>query len=120
MSKSSQQEVVDRCSLLRFNRVKSLSNVLRDVEDVVPQRELTNQQRTELDGIVKGCCNVLKQLEKALDRYQELDSSPKSLGGKSRKVWKRFTWDQNDIDEFRSQITSNIMLFNTFLGRLTW
>jgi peptidoglycan hydrolase CwlO-like protein len=103
----------------RFGRVKSLSNVLRDVDDVLPQRDLTDQQKTELGEIVEGCRSVLKELEDTLDKYQELDSNIKGLGGRSRRVWKRLKWDQKDIDSFRNRITSNIALLNAFLGRIT-
>ncbi len=105
--------------LIRSNRIKSLSTVLRDVDDVLPQRELTSQQKTELDDIAKRCRNVLEELEKTLDKHQELDSCAKSLGGKSRRVWKRLMWDPKEMDEFRSRIISNIVLFNVFLGRMT-
>jgi hypothetical protein len=105
--------------LIRSNRIKSLSTVLRDVDDVLPQRELTSHQKTELDDITKRCRNVLKELEKTLDKYQELDSSAKSLGGKSRRVWKRLRWDPKEMDEFRSRIISNIVLFSAFLERIT-
>jgi len=104
--------------IVRYNRVRSLSIVLQDVDDVLPQRELGNQQKTELNGIAQGCRNVLEELEQTLNKYQELDSSVKGFGGKSRRVWKRLTWDQKDIDGFRSRVTSNIILFNTFLGRI--
>ena len=104
---------------IRFNRVRSLSIILQDVEVVVPQRDLTSQQKTELEEIVQRCGNVLEELGKTLDKYQELDSSSKSLGGKSRRVWKRLTWDQEEIDRARSRITSNVMLLNTLLGQLT-
>jgi len=105
--------------LIWFNRVRSLSIVLQDVDDVLPQRDLSNQQKTELDGIAQGCRNLLEELEKTLNRYQELDSSAKGSGGKPRMVWKRLKWNQKHIDGFRSRVTSNIMLFNTFLGRMT-
>ena len=104
---------------IRFNRVRSLSIILQDVEVVVPQRDLTSLQKTDLEEIVQRCGNVLEELGKTLDKYQELDSSSKSLGGKSRRVWKRLTWDQEEIDRARSRITSNVMLLNTLLGQLT-
>ena len=33
------------------------------------------QQKTELEGIVQRCGNVLEELGKTLDKYHELDSS---------------------------------------------
>jgi hypothetical protein len=93
--------------------------VLRDVDDVLPQRELTGQQKSEIYSLTKGCRSVLEELEKTLDKSQGLDSSAESFGGKTRRVWKRLKWDQKDVDGFRSRLTSNVVLFNTFLGRIT-
>jgi hypothetical protein len=105
--------------IIPLNRVKILSDVLRDTGKLLPKRELTRRQETELNGISERCCNVLEELDKTLDRYQELDSCTKSFGGKSRRAWKRLTWDPKDIDGFRSRVTSNVLLLNTFLGQLT-
>lgn len=105
--------------IVQFDRVKSLSNVLRDVDDVQSQRDLTAQQKQSLGEIAQGCQSVLEQLNKTLDKYQELDSSAKGISGKSRRAWKRLQWDQKDIDQFRSRITLNISAFDTFLGQIT-
>lgn len=104
--------------IVQFDSVKTLSNVLRDIDDVRSQRDLTGQQKQSLKEIAQGCCNVLEELNKILDKYQDLDSSAKCISGKSRKVWKRLQWDQKDIDQFRSQITLNISAFGTFLGQI--
>src|SRR5256885_2928044 len=40
--------------------------------------------------------------------FRSLNSSGKSFRGKSRRVWKRFQWDQKEIGQFRSRITLNI------------
>ncbi|RMZ91406.1 hypothetical protein DV736_g1357, partial [Chaetothyriales sp. CBS 134916] len=95
--------------------VKSLLNVLRDIEDLLDQRDLSDQQKTELSEIVQGCRGVLEDLEKILDKYQELDPTTKGFTGRSRRVWKRLRWDQSDIDGFRSRVTSNISMLNVFL-----
>lgn len=103
----------------RVNSVRNLSIILEDIKLVLPERELTSQQKIELGGIIEGCSIVLKELEEILGKYQELDSSARSLGGKSRRVWKKLKWDQKDTEGFRSRITLNIMLLNTFLGRIS-
>jgi len=105
--------------ICRFDSVKVLSNALRDVDDVLPQRELTIEQKTDLDEIAQGCYDVLKKLEETLGKYQELDSSAKGINRKSRRAWKKLQWDQKDIDQFRNRITLNIGAFDTFLGRIT-
>src|SRR5437016_4979435 len=106
--------------IVRFDSVKVLSNVVRDVEDVLPQRDLTSLQKKDLDEIAQRCYNVLKNLEETLDKYQELDSGITGIRGKSRRVWKRLQWDQGEIDQFRNQISLDISAFGTFLGRITW
>ena len=104
---------------VRLNSVKVLSNVIRDVDDVLPQRDLSSQQKKDLEEIARGCHDVLNQLREKLDKNQELDSKVKGISGKSRKMWKRFQWDQAEIDQFRNRVGLNITAFGTFLGRIT-
>ncbi|KFX88524.1 hypothetical protein V490_07578 [Pseudogymnoascus sp. VKM F-3557] len=99
--------------------VRSLSIVLQDADVFLPENELTSQQKTDLDGIVQGCRDLLEELQIALDKYQELDSGAKASSGRPRKMWKKLTWDQKEIEGFRGRISSNIMLLNTFLDRIS-
>jgi len=107
--------------ILQRNRVKSLSNVLRDIEDILDEREPTSQQKTELQDIAKGCRNVLDELKETLERYKELgsNSNPKTFTRNARRVFKRMKWEPEDIKELRSRIVANITLLNAFNGRLT-
>jgi len=102
-----------------FNSVKSLSTVLRDIDDVLPERDLTSQQQTELGDIIRRCRGILQDLENNLNKFKELNSSSKGVDGKTRMAWKRFKWDQRDSDEFCNRIRSNILLLSTFLGRIS-
>jgi hypothetical protein len=104
---------------IQFNRVRSLSIILQDVETVLPERELTKQQQTELHDIAEGCRNVLQNLNETLDKYQELDSNPKTFGRKARRVWKRLKLEPEDIKELRSRMSSNVVLLNAFNSQLT-
>jgi hypothetical protein len=103
-----------RCSRLeKINRVKGLSNVLRDIEDTFLEHELTVQQEAELQDIANGCKNDLSTLQVKLTEYRELDST-----NRTRRVWKRLKWEPEDIRELRSRITSNISLLNAFNARI--
>lgn len=104
--------------LIYLNRVKSLSTLLRDVDDVLPRRSLTCQQHVKLDSMVVRCRSVLDELNKMLVTYRELDPDAKPSGRRLQKTWKRFIWDQSYIDNFRSRITTNVLLFNTFLEQI--
>lgn len=99
--------------------MKSLSNVLRDIEDILSEQELTDRQGKDLRGILQECHNVPNDVGRVLSKYYDLDSSPKKLSDKSRRVWKRLEWEPNDIQDLRSRVTSNIALLNTFNGSLT-
>ena len=103
----------------QFDSVKILSNVIRDVDDVLPQRDLSQQQKKDLDDIARGCLDVLNQLKEKLEKSQELGSKGKGISGKSRRMWERFQWDQAEIDQFRNRVGLNITAFGTFLGRIT-
>lgn len=111
--------LTDADFFIAFNRVKGLSNVLRDIEDLLPEQELTSEQQVQFREIAEGCCNVLKSLEDTLKKYQELGSNPKTFGRKARRVWKRLKWEPEDIKELRSRIVTNIALLNAFQGRIT-
>jgi tRNA C32,U32 (ribose-2'-O)-methylase TrmJ len=100
-----------------LDRVKSLSNVLRDIEDL-PRQELNSQQTTEFHDIAEGCHNVLAKLNETLEKYQELDSDPKTFGRKVRRVWKRLEFEPEDITELRSRIVDNTTLLNALQARL--
>jgi Cdc6-like AAA superfamily ATPase len=107
--------------ILQRNRVKSLSSVLRDIEDILDEREPTSQQKTELQDIAKGCRSVLDELKETLERYKELDSNSasKTFARNARRVFKRIKWEPEDIKELRSRIVANVTLLNAFHGRLT-
>ena len=98
--------------------MKSLSNILRDLEDVLPERELTDRQNTHLQDITQGCRGVLIEIEKILEKYCSLDTNPKGLSGKSQWLWKRLKWEPDDVTELRSRLSSNISLLNAFNGSI--
>jgi Cdc6-like AAA superfamily ATPase len=100
------------------NRVKSLSNILRDVEELLPERDLTDRQKTDMQHVTEGCSSVLTALEKVLDKYRDLDTSPKRIRDKSRRVWKRLKWEPDDIRDLRLRIVSSIGLLNAFNGTI--
>ncbi len=52
----------DKHALSCSNRVKSLSIVLQDIDDVLLARDLTSQQQTELGNIVGHCQSILDEL----------------------------------------------------------
>lgn len=79
--------------LICSNRVKSLSIVLQDINDILPARDLTNHQQTALGNIVRHCESVLEELNEIVIKFKELDHIAKSLDRKPRRVRKRFKWD---------------------------
>ena len=99
--------------------MKSLTILLQDIDDILPARDLTSHQQTELGNVVKHCQSVLEELNEILIKFKELDPVAKGADGRPRRVWKRFRWDQKDIDELRSRILSNFLLLNTFLGQVS-
>ena len=76
-----------------FDRVRSLSDILCDLENVLNKRSLTARQKQDLHSIVEGCRDVLIDLNKVMDKYHCLIVSPKSLGDKSQRLWKKLRWE---------------------------
>lgn len=86
-------------------RVKCLSIVLRDLEDVLPERELTLWQQQDRQDHIRGCENVLKDLDQIIEKYQRLLAG---FGNKSRNLWKRLKVEPEDVRELMFRLISNI------------
>lgn len=105
-----------------LNRVKSLSNVLRDLDDVFPERCLTNEQTASLGDILQGCNKVLQDLDGCLENYQELGDkgtyASAGLGTKSRRFWKRLKLEPDDVKDLRSRLQSHVGMLHAFMERI--
>ncbi|KAF5988695.1 ankyrin protein [Fusarium bulbicola] len=94
--------------------VRTLSNVLRDLEDVVPERALPEALSESLRDHVDVCTRLLEEIQAVLLKYHALDGK----NGKARKMWKRIRWEPDDIKDMRQRLTSNIVLLSTISDSL--
>ncbi|OBT84941.1 hypothetical protein VE02_06622 [Pseudogymnoascus sp. 03VT05] len=101
------------------DEVRTLSIVLQDAAVALQNRELDTKQKRDLEDIDKGCRNVLDELQRILDKNIELSPESGVVGRRIKRVWKRLYWKQEDIDQLRSRVITNISLLNAFNGRLT-
>ncbi|CCT73748.1 related to ankyrin [Fusarium fujikuroi IMI 58289] len=89
--------------------VRTLSNVLRDLEDVIPERALPEALSESLGDHVDVCTRLLEEIQAVLLKYHSLDGK----NGKTRKTWRRIRWEPDDIKDMRQRLTSNIVLLST-------
>ncbi|KFY31800.1 hypothetical protein V493_00783, partial [Pseudogymnoascus sp. VKM F-4281 (FW-2241)] len=101
------------------DEIRSLLIVLQDADVAYPNQELSADQKRDLEDIDKGCRNVLDELQRIVDKNSEVGTECRSVGERTKRVWKRFNWKPDDINELRSRIITNIGLLNAFNGRLT-
>jgi hypothetical protein len=93
----------------------SLSNVLREIERVLSLQVFADWQKEPLAFILKGCYDALIALGKVVDKNYHLNLSDiHGFRDKSRSVWRRLTWEQDDIEKLRSRIAMNIGFLNAF------
>jgi chromosome segregation ATPase len=92
--------------------------VLHRIEDL-DEDDFEEEQIEEMERLLQNCQDLLSELSLKLDKLQVLsnDSSPHRKQ-KVRRAWKRITWDQKEINEYRSRIVSNITLFNLLVGSI--
>ena len=97
----------------------SLSKVLNDLEGLFSGPDFTVEENTDLKQHLIPCEGLLEDLEKLLDKFQEL-KGPKAigLGGKSRRFWKRVTWEPDDIARLRDRLATNVGTLNAFTNRV--
>jgi predicted nuclease with TOPRIM domain len=99
----------------QFLRIKGLSNVLRDLEDLeglTLARELNTEHRSRLKEVEQACTEVLQDLEEVAEKYSELEKTSKKFDDRVRRVWKRLKWEPEDVNQLRSRLTSSITLLN--------
>ncbi|KAL2014315.1 hypothetical protein VTN00DRAFT_1840 [Thermoascus crustaceus] len=101
------------------DEVRNLSFVVQDVEIDLSSKELSSQQKTELQEIAQSCRNVLTEIERTVDSYRELKTNHDMRRNTVKRVWKRLKWEPDDIHNLRNRISSNISLLNAFNGRIT-
>jgi peptidoglycan hydrolase CwlO-like protein len=100
-------------------RVRSLSIVIYDVDVVLSECEPDPKQKTELEEITSSCHKILSDLEKTLDKYDKLQTYSGNLGKRVKRVWKKLKWEPQDIQEIRNRITSNVILLNAYITRIS-
>jgi hypothetical protein len=100
--------------------VKTLSTVLRDVEDTLSDYEdLSDDRKKRLEEVCSACKTVLNKVNCTLKEFSVLDPPAQGRARRLRVAWKRLKWEQSDIDQLRSQLALNISAFDTFLQSIT-
>ena len=105
--------------LTLIHRVRSLSIVIQDADVVLSECEPDAKQKTDLQEIASSCHKILSDLEKTLDKYDELQTHGGNLGKRVKRVWKKLKWEPEDIRELRDRITSNVTLLNTYIAQIS-
>jgi hypothetical protein len=72
--------------LTLIHRVRSLSIVIQDTNVVLSKYKPNAKQKTDLQEIASSCHNILSDLEKTLDKYNELQTHSRNLGKRVKRV----------------------------------
>lgn len=102
-----------------LHRLKGLSHVLQDVEDVFSAETLTKQQDENLCDILTGCHDLLTEVGIFVSKHSAVEHKQGNISGKLRRVWHRLRWDTDTVDSFRARITSQVGLLNAFMSSIT-
>ena len=89
--------------------VSSLHSVLKETEELVRQQTLSKRQRDRLLPCQKGCETVLGELDDLLTKYE-------SLGTKSQRVFDRIGMANQDANDIRQRLISNVTMLNAFIS----
>ena len=95
------------------DEIKSLQIIVDRQKDEFQNTSLNPDDETHLREILRGCTNVLEDLDKLHHKYMRMGSAQ----GSSSQVIDRIKWSQENIAELRARLTSNTTLLNTFIAR---
>ncbi|KAJ5168924.1 uncharacterized protein N7482_004518 [Penicillium canariense] len=121
LAKETRKRFIDAPSQFKAisDDVKCLSNVLRDIEDIEPEKSLSDQQKQTLNDTSQHCRDILKDLNKILESFQDLTpNEPRTHKWKQKfqQVVKRLEWDQAEIDAFRPRLAGITAAFGLLLN----
>jgi hypothetical protein len=88
--------------------VQSLHAVLKEIQELWEAQPPPSSRKLNLKVVSDGCSKVLVDLQDLVDKYHGLDT-------KSKRSWDTFKFAQEDINDLRSRLNSNVLLLNTFI-----
>jgi Cdc6-like AAA superfamily ATPase len=95
-----------------LSRLRALQAVVHDVDASLSDVELDGNQKNDLTAIAKSCRNTLDDIEKVVNQYSAKESN--RIG----RIWRRVTWDSDELGRLRDRVCVNIGNLNAFNGRL--
>jgi len=95
------------------DEIKSLQIIVDQQKGEFQNTTLNPDDETQLREILRGCTNVLEDLDKLHHKYMRMGSAQ----GSSSQAIDRIKWSQENIAELRARLTSNTTLLNTFIAR---
>ncbi len=87
--------------------VAGLQLVLSNVRDAVNGSGLSQDKQQDLQMLLSGCSDTLKELLQVLERF-------KSLATSSHRRWEKMRWDKDRVERIRLRIVSTVGLLTTF------
>jgi hypothetical protein len=91
--------------------VSCLHSVLKETEEVLSEENLSNQQQARLKPLKDGILDLLKELERRLEKYE-------SLGTQSKRALDRIGWAmEGGVAELRQKLISQTTLLDAFKNR---
>ena len=93
------------------DEVKSLQIIINKAAQHFESTTLRDNNREEGQEVLKGCQNVLENLDSLIENYNSLASA------RSNQVFRRVRLGTEDIASLRARLTSNTTLLNAFVHR---
>lgn len=84
----------------------------------MPGRELREKEALTLSSLTHGCYEILADMNKILQKYERLDKPSSSSVARTQKAWRKIRWDQDEVNELRSRVTSSTVSLDAFNSSL--
>ena len=84
----------------------------------MPGRELSEKETGTLSSLMQGCHDILADMNKLLEKNENLGTTSSSSIARTQKAWKKIRWDVNEVNELRSRVTSSTVSLDAFNSSL--
>ena len=84
----------------------------------MPGRELHEKEASTLSSLLHGCHEILADMNKILQKYEKLGRSSSNSVARTQNAWRKIRWDQEEVNELRSRVTSSTVSLDAFNSSL--
>ncbi|KAJ5493556.1 hypothetical protein N7463_009643 [Penicillium fimorum] len=99
--------------------IRALAIILQDGDLQLLGQDINEHQQKQLGETSHSYEVLLNELQDTMEKYKAVEYCGTSIHKKAKSIWRRISWELEEIGELRGRIVSNMTLLQSFLGAIS-